>query len=300
MLIQFLPSKDRPVPVRQLFHAEPKAYAAPLAEPSAPAADLGTDGTYRAIRIAFGRITIVISVIGHPVREGAGTAEVLMVARNSRPSHSVQSGNTLHVRVVSALLCEHLDRIQSQASSDEVLIVDPSFAQDPTIERLARSLVAADEVEQDLGALYADAVCLAIVTRLLGMRCSRDLATTNQRRTALPKWRLKRVIEYIDAHLGGHITLADLAETIGLTRMHFAAQFKAATGVRPHEYVLRRRIERAQELLRNSSLTLVDIALSVGFQTQAHFTTVFKRFAGETPHRWRCSISDASNVPRFS
>lgn len=302
MLIQFLPSKGCPAPVRQLFHAEPKGYAAPLDESSAQAADVRTDGAYRTIRIAFGRITIVISVIDHPVREDAGTAEVLMVAHNSRSSHSVvqQSGNTLHVRVVSALLCEHLDRIQSEASPDEVLIVDPSFAQDPTIERLARSLVAAGEVEQGLGALYADAVCLAIVTRLLGMRCSRDLATANRRRTALPKWRLKRVIEYIDAHLGGHITLADLAKAIGLTRMHFAAQFKAATGVRPHEYVLRRRIERAQELLRNSSLTLVDIALSVGFQTQAHFTTVFKRFAGETPHRWRCSISDVSNVPSLS
>jgi AraC family transcriptional regulator len=302
MLIQFLPSKACPAPVRRLFHAEPKGYAAPLGESRVRAADIGTDGAYRIIRIAVGQITIVISVTGHPMRDGSGTAEALMVASNSQSSHSViqQSGNTVHVRVVSALLCEHLDRIQSQAGPDDVLIVDPRFAQDPTIERLARSLVATDEVEQGLSALYADAVCLAIVTRLLGMRCNRDLATTNRRRTALPKWRLKRVVEYIDAHLDGHITLADLAEAIGLTRMHFAAQFKIATGVRPHEYVLRRRIERAQELLRNSSLTLVDIALSVGFQTQAHFTTVFKRFAGETPHRWRCSTSDASNVPGLS
>jgi AraC family transcriptional regulator len=61
----------------------------------------------------------------------------------------------------------------------------------------------------------------------------------------------------------------------------------AATGTRPHDYVLRRRIERAQDLLRNSETGLVDIALGVGFQSQSHFTTVFKRFVGETPHRWR-------------
>jgi AraC-like DNA-binding protein len=69
--------------------------------------------------------------------------------------------------------------------------------------------------------------------------------------------------------------------------MHFAAQFRAATGFRPHEYLLRRRVQLAEELLRHSTLTIVEIALTVGFQTQAHFTTVFKRFAGNTPCQWR-------------
>jgi transcriptional regulator GlxA family with amidase domain len=106
---------------------------------------------------------------------------------------------------------------------------------------------------------------------------------------------LKRVGDYVGAHLARSITLAELANAAGLTRMHFAALFRVATGARPHEYVLRRRIERAQELLRDSSLTLVDVALSVGFQTQSHFTTVFKRFTGETPHRWRRSTAGANS-----
>jgi AraC family transcriptional regulator len=81
--------------------------------------------------------------------------------------------------------------------------------------------------------------------------------------------------------------LADLASSAGLTRMHFAAQFRAATGLRPHEYLLRRRIERAQEMLVGTGMSLVDVALSVGFQTQAHFTSVFKRYAGQPPRAWR-------------
>jgi transcriptional regulator GlxA family with amidase domain len=200
----------------------------------------------------------------------------------------------MHVEVVSALLYEYLDKIQDQGGPGDVPIVDPRFAQDPAIEQLARALVATDEVEQGLGALYADAVCVAIVTRLLGMRCAPNSPTANRRRTALQKWRLKRVVDYVGAHLAKSITLAELANAAGLTRMHFAAQFRVATGARPHEYVLRRRIERAQELLRISSLTLVDVALSVGFQTQSHFTTVFKRFTGETPHRWRRSTAGAN------
>ena len=68
-----------------------------------------------------------------------------------------------------------------------------------------------------------------------------------------------------------------------MRRDEFAAQFRAATGMRPHEYLLFRRIAHARELLATSQETLVDIALGVGFQTQAHFTTVFKRFVGATP-----------------
>ena len=104
----------------------------------------------------------------------------------------------------------------------------------------------------------------------------------------LQKWRMKWVGDFVDAHLDQRITLPDMAATARLSRMYFAAQFRAATGVRPHNYLLRRRIDRACTLLRESQMPLVEIALSVGFQTQAHFTTVFKRFVGETPCRWRC------------
>jgi AraC-like DNA-binding protein len=103
----------------------------------------------------------------------------------------------------------------------------------------------------------------------------------------LPAWRLKRTLAHIEANLAETVTLADLAAAAGLTRMHFAAQFRAATGLRPHEFLLRRRIERARELLQRTDERLVEVALGVGFQTQAHFTTVFKRFVGETPQRWR-------------
>jgi AraC-like DNA-binding protein len=113
-------------------------------------------------------------------------------------------------------------------------------------------------------------------------------ACTEKREPApLPKWRLKRAVEYIDSHLDDNISLADVASAAGLSRMHFARQFRRATSMPPREYLLRRRITRSQELLRHSDARLVDIALSVGFLSQAHFTTVFKRFSGTTPHQWR-------------
>jgi AraC-like DNA-binding protein len=103
----------------------------------------------------------------------------------------------------------------------------------------------------------------------------------------LQKWRLKRVVEYIDINLSNRVSLLDLAAVAGLSRMHFASQFRVATGLRPHEFLLGRRIRRSKELLRTSPMAIVEIAFAVGFQTQAHFTTVFKRFAGHTPRQWR-------------
>ncbi|WP_347555739.1 AraC family transcriptional regulator [Robbsia sp. KACC 23696] len=107
-------------------------------------------------------------------------------------------------------------------------------------------------------------------------------------------WRLKRTVEYIETHLEAPLLLQDLASTAGLSPMYFAAQFRAATGLRPHEYVLRRRIAAAQTLLSDKRNRPLDVAMLTGFQSQAHFTMVFKRLTGTTPARWKATaIVDA-------
>ncbi|MCK1715348.1 MULTISPECIES: AraC family transcriptional regulator [unclassified Bradyrhizobium] len=117
---------------------------------------------------------------------------------------------------------------------------------------------------------------------------------------ALPKWRLRRVEEYVRTHYGDCISLSDLARVAGLSRMHFAAQFRAATGYRPREYLLHQRVEHAKSLLSNSRMPLAEIALAVGFCTQAHFSTVFKRITGDTPARWRCARrNEPSSIAAF-
>ncbi|WPP03984.1 helix-turn-helix transcriptional regulator [Methylocella tundrae] len=69
--------------------------------------------------------------------------------------------------------------------------------------------------------------------------------------------------------------------------MHFAAQFRAATGVRPHEHLVRRRIAKAQIMLETTDVPIAGLALTIGFSSQAHFTVVFKRLSGLAPLRWR-------------
>ena len=178
-----------------------------------------------------------------------------------------------------------------------VLCSKTTPSKDMIIDSLGRALLEADRVGGSLGQIYADCIGIAIVTRLLASASS--VVTSNRPRGGkLAQWRLKRAIDYVEARLDEPVSLADVASSTGLTRMHFAAQFRAATGLRPHEYLLRRRIERAQEMLIGTGMSLVDVALSVGFQSQSHFTTVFKRYAGQPPRAWRESRTDGPTTIR--
>lgn len=168
---------------------------------------------------------------------------------------------------------------------------------DPVVERLATVL---DHAEREKSAdlpVYRDALCLAIVARLTAVAVGNSVAGSadaTRGRRGLLRWRLNKVRDYVDANLADSITLSDLAAAAGLSRMHFAAEFRSATGMRPHDYILRRRIERSCELLLSTDMPIVQVALEVGFQTQAHFTTVFKRFVQTTPFRWRRSRTRSS------
>jgi AraC family transcriptional regulator len=98
------------------------------------------------------------------------------------------------------------------------------------------------------------------------------------------------VIEYIMENLEGNPTLAQMAALANLSPYHFARQFKASTGLAPHQYLISRRIERAQHLLRaHDELGLAEVALRVGFSDQSKFSFHFKRLVGLTPRQFRLS-----------
>jgi AraC family transcriptional regulator len=244
----------------------------------------------------------VIGIALRPVEEVTVFAARKLIQTGHLPSGSVRvnepglplrgifrgSYDVLHLRVPNTILAEYA-AVSAKTGCGQKrptpLICDHPIV-DQVIERLARALNHAEELGGTFGESYADGISLAITAKLFG-GTSDGASTQRSRVSGLAKWRMKRATEYIAAHLAEPISLADIAAATGLSRMHFAAQFRAATGLRPHEYLLQRRIERARELLLNSRLPLVEIAFEVGFKTQAHFTTVFTRLVGETPNVWR-------------
>jgi AraC-like DNA-binding protein len=131
-----------------------------------------------------------------------------------------------------------------------------------------------------------------LMTRMISsnVKLQEGEASNRSECRGLAKWRLMLVKRYVERHLGEKVTLADMASAARLSRMHFATLFRRTTGIRPHEYLLKQRIQAAQQMLEMSDKSIVEIAGGVGFQTQAHFTNVFKRFAGHTPARWRALV----------
>jgi AraC family transcriptional regulator len=108
----------------------------------------------------------------------------------------------------------------------------------------------------------------------------------------LPDARLQRVIDYLDASLASEVSLGDLADLAGLSPNYFLSAFKKATGKTPHRLLTEMRIAKACELLSNPQISIVNVALAVGFSSQSHFTTVFRRFRKTTPASYRANILD--------
>ena len=105
----------------------------------------------------------------------------------------------------------------------------------------------------------------------------------------IPPLRLARVVERIRRNLDKPLEVSELSGLAELSPSHFSKLFKHSTDLTPHQFILRERINRSKELLRQGKTKIVDIALEVGFQSQAHFTTVFGSLVGMTPRQFQRS-----------
>lgn len=155
---------------------------------------------------------------------------------------------------------------------------------DPALERLAplvfREITNGPSDDLMMSAINT-AVAVQVARSFVGAKAK--LAEAGKLSTS----RLGRVVEYIDAHLGDALSLEGIAETACLSPFHFTRCFKYTMGMSLHEFVIRRRIQRARDLIAASAATLAEIALSVGFSSQAAFTTRFVREVGMTPGAYR-------------
>jgi len=100
---------------------------------------------------------------------------------------------------------------------------------------------------------------------------------------------MRRVREYVDSHLSDSIDLVVLAAIAGLSMFHFAREFKQSSGVTPHQYLVQRRVERAERMLAVTDLSLSEVALATGFSDQSHLARHFRQLLGTTPGEFRWS-----------
>jgi len=108
--------------------------------------------------------------------------------------------------------------------------------------------------------------------------------------SGLPIWHLRKVEDHVRGNIAEEISVEMLAKLVELSPFHFSRVFKQATGMTPLEFVTRERITHAQQLIRETSRSLIDIGLEVGYASPSHFAKVFRRVTGVSPTEFRSSL----------
>lgn len=131
----------------------------------------------------------------------------------------------------------------------------------------------------------------AVVARLLTHHSARPLGPSPPlSRGGLPPARLRRVLDRIEADLSGPLDLSALAAEVGMSPFHFAREFRRATGIPPHQHVIRRRLDHAVLLLARRDLTVAEVARGAGFAHASHLARHMRRLTGLTPEAFRAGV----------
>ena len=155
----------------------------------------------------------------------------------------------------------------------------------PAIVRAMTALASEAERPGPGGRLYSESLATAVLLELARHRVLGDGVL----RGALGRAgrELGRFAEYVEAHLPDDLSLFTLAAHAGLSPSHLTRELRRVSGLAPHQYVLRRRAERARILLAGGERSVGEVAFAVGFSSQAHLTVVFRRVFGITPGAYR-------------
>jgi AraC family transcriptional regulator len=158
---------------------------------------------------------------------------------------------------------------------------------DPLLEQLSIAIASAlrDGTADD--GLYIDSIAQMIAVHLGRNHSSRSRPSRLPLVKPISGWRMRRVLDFIEENLDGDLSLEAMAREVQLSPLYLARAFKTAIGQSPHQYVLVRRIERAKDLLRNTDMLIVDVALASGFSSQSHLSHWFLRHVGVSPAVYR-------------
>jgi AraC family transcriptional regulator len=167
------------------------------------------------------------------------------------------------------------------------LVVRPGVnVDDPAARRLAALLAPAFDAPATVSNLFVDHVSWAAVAHF-AHAYGEFIPLRPRLRPQLSDRQLRIATDMIAANLAGDARLADLARACGLSVSYFARAFRNSTGLPPHRWLLQRRVEHAQLLLRHPAHELAQVAVACGFYDQSHLAKVFKNIVGASPADWR-------------
>jgi AraC family transcriptional regulator len=219
-------------------------------------------------------------------RNGGGPDRFCIMPRQYESTWDVRSDlSFVHLYCTDKHLRQVAEQIWDRSPAS-INLVPNAFAEDPQITLLYRQFLLSCNWQERANQLSLSSATTLLMTCLV-QRYSELQWTLPQVRGGLAPAVAKRVKEYIEQHLDLPLVLADLAAQAGLSEFHFARMFKHDTGLAPHQFVMRARLQQAEQLLCHSQLPLTQIALECGFSSASHFSNRFKVAYGCSPTQRR-------------
>ncbi len=197
---------------------------------------------------------------------------------------SKRSGELLYVACPASIRQRYIDEIPSAIKLDEPTPPAIHLDRHNVISALLRDFLLSDG---DGGALRAEALVSLLMTDIFQQLAKRQGAEI---KFGLGVAKTKEVTDYIDSHVDDNLSIQVLSQIAGVSSFHFARMFKIETGVSPHRFVMLHRVQKAKSLLVKSKLTLAEIAYQVGFSSQSHMSSSFRKIVGTTPGKYRKSL----------
>jgi AraC family transcriptional regulator len=197
-------------------------------------------------------------------------------------------GQATDIRFMRHLVLQFDHPALARVLEDELELTD-AFAPrlmfaDSRIMHLAQLFAEECASNEPNARLYGDTLSIALLCALARLGAANDQPV---KRGPLAPWQIRRVTEYLSAHLADDVQLHTVCDLVKLSRSYFSRAFKISTGLAPHQWLLQARIAKAKQLLLESSLPLAQIAVDIGFADQAHFTRTFGRATGQSPRAWQ-------------
>jgi AraC family transcriptional regulator len=238
------------------------------------------------------RTNLLLAIDGRTLLDGdvpAGTTILTGPDRHHSRAIYRRDFDIVRVFVPQFALAECFTAATGEPAPSRIELFDAQQSEDTVLRHLMMSLIRAADEGAPLSPTFLDEMGTTFAAHLIGLYARKQPGSPRRSLSPLAPWRLKRATSFVEANLTRPISLVDLSAAAGLSRMHFAAQFRTATGVSPHTYILQRRVEAAKQLLLDAEPAIRHVAFAVGFKSEAHFVNVFRRLVGDPPGRWRRS-----------
>lgn len=193
---------------------------------------------------------------------------------------------SLHLYIPQHFFSGVRDEYRRAGVSARTQPLDSLSFSDPVISRMALSL--ADAIQAGAPDLYAQSAAQFLAMHLLSMQSGGMVPSQDRRHPGtLSDRRLAHVLEYLNAHYAESLSLDQLAREACVSRFHFGRLFKERVGATPHHYLVKIRLDAAASLLSNTDLSILEVALSCGYGSAAHFAAAFQKRFSQTPSLYR-------------